>query len=317
MKKMSSFKPLYPGVKLSALIVSDTHIDCKHPLPALPKYWLRSAAKDAEKSSRRQDAFITVGDTTSRGSDKNWQMVAQALKKRNPANNMIFAIGNHDCWSDSGFDAAVENFYAFSKQITGNRREKPYFAHIINGYHFVFLGTDSDAGCEAQISDEQMSWFASEMEKAGASGKPVFVFCHQSLNGRHGLPRTWSREEKPDRDPAEGGIGERSEEVAAILKKYKNVFYFSGHSHMGLCGENKAAAEGYSSFEYEDGVWLINLPSLACGNHHGEVNTMGMGVVLEVYDGKVVIRPRFTSTHRWNKNVAIKDGKPYLEQIIE
>ena len=317
MKKMSSLKPLYNGIRLNALIVSDTHIDCKHPLPALPKYWLRSAAKDAEKSVHRMDAFITVGDTTSRGSEKNWQMVAQALKKRNPADRVIFAIGNHDCWNDDGFDAAIENFYKYSKSITGNKRETPYFSHIINGYHFVFLGTDSDSGCEAQFSDEQMAWFASEMEKAGKSGKPVFVFCHQSLNGRHGLPRTWDREEKPDRDPMEGGIGERSDEVAAILKKYKNVFYFSGHSHMGLCGENKAKTEGYSSFEYEDGVCLINLPSLACGNHHGEVDSMGIGVVLEVYEDRVVIRPRFTSTNRWNKSVMIKDGKPFLEQIIE
>ena len=306
MKKMSSLKPLYPGIKLNALIVSDTHIDCKHPLPALPKYWLRSAAKDAEKSVHRMDAFITVGDTTSRGSEKNWQMAAQAL----------FAIGNHDCWNDDGFDAAVQNFYKYSKLITGNKRETPYFSHIINGYHFVFLGTDSDSGCEAQFSDEQMAWFASKMEKAGKNGKPIFVFCHQSLNGRHGLPRTWDRDEKPGRDPMEGGIGERSDEVAAILKKYKNVFYFSGHSHMGLCGENKAKAEGYSSFETEDGVCLINLPSLACGNHHGEVDTMGIGVVLEVYENKVVIRPRFTSTRRWNKSVMIKDGKPYFEMNI-
>ena len=314
---MSSLKPLYPGIKLNALIVSDTHIDCRHPLPALPKYWLRSAAKDAEKSLNRMDAFITVGDTTSRGSEKNWQLTAQALKNRNPADKMIFAIGNHDCWNDDGFEAAVENFYRYSKTITGNKREKTYFSHIIKGYHFIFLGTDSDSGCEANFSDEQMNWLASEMEKAGKSGKPIFVFCHQSLNGRHGLPRTWDREEDPNRDPMEGGIGERSDEVASILKKYKNVFYFSGHSHMGLCGENKKAAEGYSSFEYEDGVCLINMPSLACGNHHGEVDTMGIGAVLEVYEDKVVIRPRFTSTHRWNKSVMIKDGKPYLEQIIE
>ena len=82
---------------------------------------------------------------------------------------------------------------------------------------------------------------------------------------------------------------------------------------MGLCGEARKSAENYASFEQEDGVTLVNLPSLACGNHHGEDRSLGIGVVVEAYLDRVVIRPRNFLTRSWVKSVAMKDGEPYYE----
>lgn len=314
---MSRIKPLYDNIRLNALIVSDTHIDEKHPTPVLPMHWLWHSVKDAQYSVRPMDAYITVGDTTSRGSRNNWLLAEKVFRGTKPADRIILTIGNHDTWNDDGFDAAISNYFEFVEKITGKKREKVYYSEIINGYYFIFIGTDAESGCEANLSDEEMMWFAAEMEKAGQSGKPIFVFCHQSLNGRHGLPRTWDAKEDPNADPMDGGIGERSDEVAAILKKYKNVYYFSGHSHMGLGGEKRKESEGYSTIEKEDDLRLINLPSLACGNHHCDDKSMGIGVVLEVYDDKVVLRPRKTATHSWNNRVAIQNGKMYFEDTID
>ena len=36
--------------------------------------------------------------------------------------------------------------------------------------------------------------------------------------------------------------------------------------------------------------------------------------MLEVYDGKVVIRPRNFRKKKMNKKTAIRNGKPYLEE---
>ena len=313
---MSAISPLYGNVKLYCTITSDIHIDIKHPMPWLPKYILKQSLKDSQNAAKKADAYISVGDTTSRGSDINWEMAKSCFKKYSPAKNILLAVGNHDLWGDDEFPEIIARFCRKVNDICGGSRETTYFSALLNGYKLIFLGSDDDAGCEAQISDEQMEWFKKEMAEGGATGKPIFVFCHQSLNGRHGLPRTWDRHEKPDRAPDEGGIGARSDEVAAILKQYKNVFYFSGHSHMGLGGENCLLSEGYSTFEQEDGVTLINLPSLSNGNHHGETPEIGMGVMLEVYEHRVVIRPRSFLKHRWNKSIIIKDGKPYFECII-
>ncbi|NMP37853.1 MAG: hypothetical protein GX051_06980 [Clostridiales bacterium] len=309
---MGKIKPLYENMQACFVITSDNHIDSKHPFPRIPMSFLRRSLKDAENAEIPVDAYITVGDTTSRGNETNWEMAKKCFADCKPAKQIMLTIGNHDTWNDDGYEAAIEQYLKSACEISGRKQDKTYFSAVINGCKLIFLGTTSDSGCAAVLGGEQLSWLGRELEHA-PEGKPVFVFCHQSLNGRHGLPRTWDKQEKPDRAPDEGGIGDESEQLADILKSHKNVFYFSGHSHMGLCGENMKEKEGYASFEKEDGLELINLPSLACGNHHGETDKMGIGVVVEVYAGRVVIRPRSFSRRRMNKKIIIRDRKPYLE----
>ncbi len=305
---MSSVK-----AKLIATVVSDVHMDIKNKSIRLLMHIFSNVLKSSKKL--KADAVITVGDTTSRGKRVNWNFVRRCFERvRNSAENIILTVGNHDCWSDGEdeYAAGIGEYYSAVKDITGRQLDKPYFSTVVKGYSFICLGNESDSGCDADISAEQLAWLKAELEKATAQGKPAFVFCHQSLNGRHGLPRTWDREEK-DWPPEEGGVGKSSDEITAILKSFKNVFYFSGHSHMGLCGEKTELREHYSTFECEDGLHLINLPSLCCGNHHGEVDGIGVGLMLEVYDDKVVLRPKNFFTGRYVKKVSIKNGKPYYE----
>lgn len=272
-----------------------------------------ASLKSAKKS--KADVFITVGDTTSAGSPVNWDLVRTCFKNvPDAAKKIILAVGNHDGWNDEdNYEAARAEYFSAYRDICKREINTTYFSEVINGYYFICIGSDSDSGCAAAISDTQMNWFRAKMKKAGQTNKPIFVFCHQSLNGRHGLPRTWDRHEDPNRPLTDGGIGDRSDEVAQILKAYKNVFYFSGHSHMGLCGEDMLKKEGYSTFENEDGVTLINLPSLSCGNHHGELQGLGMGFQLEIYDTKVVLRPKNYISGKWIKKLNIKANKPYYE----
>ncbi len=307
-------RPLYNDLKLCAEIISDVHLDIKRSHPTVPLFLFCRALKEAKKNNA--DALITVGDTTSRGNKVNWDYARKALKKV-PVNakNLILTVGNHDCWSDGEdeYASGIGEYYLACRDLMGRELEKPYFATYINGYSFICLGNESDMGCDADISEAQLEWLKAELKKATEDGKPAFVFCHQSLNGRHGLPRTWDKKEDPNRAPEEGGIGAKSEEVTEILKSFKNVFYFSGHSHMGLSGEEMQRNEGYSTFQCEDGLHLINLPSLCCENHHGVKNGLGIGMQLEIYSNKVVIRPKNYKFGLFIKDVSIKDGKPYYE----
>ena len=310
---MGKITPLRQDVKLLMTVTSDNHIDHKHPAPAVPMWFLTKSLKDSAAARRPVDVYLTIGDTTSRGSEKNWELAEKCFKKARPAKQIFLTVGNHDLWADESFEAAKERYLSHSNAICGTDHTETWFSHEVNGYKLIFLGNTVDAGCEAHLGETQLQWLNSELD--AAAGKPAFVFCHQSLNGRHGLPRTWDREETA-RDPMEGGIGTESDAVAAILKAHKNVFYFSGHSHMGLCGEERKKAEGYASFESEDGVTLVNLPSLACGNHHGDNRAMGIGVVIEVYADRVIIRPRNFARRTMNRKIAVKDGKPYWEQRV-
>lgn len=296
---------------LTATIVSDVHMDFSNPNIKLLLYGFKCALK-ATKSSGA-DAFITVGDTTSHGVRANWDYARSCFNEvKNCAENIILTVGNHDCWSDGDdeYASGIGEYYNAVKDIAGISLKKPYYSTVIKGYSFICLGNESDAGCEANISDEQLAWLKKELEKATQGGKPAFVFCHQSLNGRHGLPRTWDKNER-DWSPETGGVGEKSEELAALLKSFKNVFYFSGHSHMGLCGEDMLKREGYSSFELEDGLHRVNLPCLSRVNHHGEIKGRGIGLQLEVYENKVILRPKNYITGKWIKQLNIKGGKPY------
>lgn len=307
---MSKAKTLYSGAKLSCAIVSDTHIDIKHPFPFIPKFLLKSAVNDAAKSNA--DAFVIIGDTTSRGSEINWKMTKETFAKAKKPKKMLIAIGNHDTWDDESTEVAMKRYFDSTAQITGKRREHTYFAEVVNGYHFIFIGGEKDNGCGAYITDEQVAFLDNALAQADNSGKPAFVFCHQSINMKHGLPRTFDKDET-DTDPFDGGIGAKSDEVEAVLKKHSKVFYFSGHSHMGISGDERFAKEGYSTFEKDDNLTLINLPSLACGNHHGDINDLGMGLQLEAYDDKIVLRPRSFLKHKWINKVILRNGKPYYE----
>lgn len=309
-------------IKFSATVVTDIHIDTTNENLRFSKFSLKRTLKLTERS--KLDAYITVGDNTSRGSEENWTVMRKCFKTANTKTPKIITVGNHDCYCDidpekgeNEYQKAIARYFSYVEEITGMKQEKIYFSRTIKGYKIISLGNESDAGCEANISNAQIEWLRKELEDGTKDGKPVFVFCHQSLNGRHGLPRTWDRHEDPNRAPDEGGVGEKSEEIADVLKSFKNVFYFSGHSHMGLCGEDMKKKEGYSSFEEEDGVHLINLPSLNGRNHHGEIAKKGYGAEIRVYDDKVRIVPRNYITGKYCKDINIKDSKPYYEVKIQ
>lgn len=301
---------------LSCVIVSDTHIDEDHTLPWLPQRLLKNVLSDCSKSTERQDALVIVGDTTSHGVAGNWSLVEKCFGEYpDPADNILLAVGNHDTWSDN-YENAISQYYKSSKAICGVERDKPYFSSDINGYKLIVMGSEGDSTGHPVISDAQLEWLDTELSEGTKQGNPVFVFNHEPLNGRHGLPITADAEEPVNPDPMDSAIGERSEEVEAILKKYDNVFFFSGHSHMGFCGEKTMESKGYASIEEEDGLVMVNLPSISCGNHHGETNRNCAGIVLEVYADKVVIRLRDFRFRTWIKSVALQDGKSCYEVPI-
>lgn len=315
---MSLLDTRYGRPRLHLLIVADTHIDEKHPHPRVPMDLLAGAIGDSRDAKTSVDAFVIIGDTTSRGSDRNWEMTKEVFARAGrPAARTLIAIGNHDTWSDEGGETAIGRYLRYSAEITGEERGKTYFSTVINGVHLIFPGSESDKGCDAEISEEQFSWLREELDSAAGSGLPILVFCHQPLCGTHGLPRTSCRDES-DTDPLDGGVGEDSPRLEKLLSEYVDVYYFSGHSHMGYAGEKRFAEEGYSSFETRGSLTLVNLPSLACGNHHCEEGQgkFGLGLQLEIYDDRIVLTPRDTENRCGLDRLSVSGGKPYLEKTF-
>lgn len=312
---MGKIKTLYDNPILTAAVISDPHIDVKNPVKMFPMMMLKLALRDVKKSERPFDCFISVGDTTSRGNETNWDMALECFEKyKNPAKNVILAVGNHDCWNDKAFVEAKRVFLLYFERICGKKQDKTYFSYDINGCKLIFLGNEDNSGCDAQISDEQVDWLKNELDSADKA-KPILIFCHQSFNQKHGLPKTWEKELK-DWPVNEGGIGEKSDEIEAIVKQYDNVYYFSGHIHMGFSGENSLKNNGYSSFEEDGRTVRVNVPSLSSGNHHGENNSPCTGLIIEVYRDRVILRPRNFRKRKFIESFPIRNSKPYFEKEL-
>jgi hypothetical protein len=117
------------------------------------------------------------------------------------------------------------------------------------------------------------------------------------------LPYIWDKNE--DDPPEKGGIGEQSAQVEAILKKYDNVFYVSGHIHGGFKNADSKIGPAYASVETMENdngnpITLINLPSYLYPDFvRGGHIANGCGWVVEAYDDEVLLRARNFATGTW------------------
>ena len=228
------------------------------------------------------DAIVVVGDMTNHGERTQYQKFYDCVNKSIKASKFIPVAGNHDTRTENlrEEDPTYEFIRAYN-EYSGKNLTKPYFTEEVKGYTFIVLFTEN-------LSDEQISWFDSEMEKAAKKDKPIFVMCHWPINGVCG---------QMEIDPGMG-MGAQSDKVQAILEKYKNVFYFCGHVHAGLRGEVSNKLFGNQSVETIKGVHYINLPSYMYLNTEGWASNnggnllSGCGYIAEVYKNEVVLRAR-------------------------
>ena len=236
----------------------------------------------------RVDAIVAVGDMTDHGEREQYEAFYKCVKEEVTSSKFIAAVGNHDTWTtgSNGENPTYEFLRAYNG-YSGKNLTEAYYTEEVKGYTFIVLATEAD-NTSAYLSEKQISWLDSELEKATEGGKPVFVLCHWPLDGTCGQMEIDS----------EHGMGAQSAEVQAVLEKYKNVFYFSGHLHAGLRGELSNKIFGHQSVETINGVHYINLPSfmfpntrsLTTGN--GGNILPGCGYIAEVYENEVVLRAR-------------------------
>ena len=250
---------------------------------------------DYDKATVKPDALILAGDITDHGEEAEWKQVQAHFENYKVADRLLFAIGNHDTWTrDTGDKTFQQLFSEYSKAITGVKTSKVYYSTKVNGYYFIFLGSEQDMTA-AYFSNAQIKWLESEMKKAAKTKLPIFVVSHWPINKTHGLPVSWGDEEYTD---LTGGIGEQSDKVKNILNKYKNVFYITGHIHNGFSSAKTAEKNGYQSVEKLGNITLVNLPSVSFGTKNGYM-LPGTGYNVEVYKTKVIFRARSYATGTW------------------
>ena len=285
------FEPADPkACNLNFAAISDIHMTDS----IFRAFMLELGLYEMEHADTRLDALVVTGDITDHGEYGDWENLKKTFAKYDPADNIIFGLGNHDTWTDEGYEKSREYFIKYNKEITGHDFDKPYYSYQVNDYTFIVLASEGDR-VSAYFSPEQIAWLDAEMAKAAQEDKPIFVVSHWPINQSHGLPETWGDEE-PQLD--DGGMGDQSAEVEAILKKHKNVFLLSGHIHNGVVNDRQEDVYHYRSVESDGSFHSINLPTYMYATIRGRVSN-GTGMQFEVYDDSVLIRTRSYSAGVW------------------
>ncbi len=302
-----SYEPKNDDCKLTFAAISDTHI-LEYPEDVYKLTLLEMGLYDMEKAENSLDALVISGDFTNNGKREQYKKIEKSFSKYSPADSIIFSGGNHDAWArdaetqEERIETAKELFIEYNEKIAGREVDNVYYSEVINGYTFIVLGSEGSEEDDPVVSDTQLNWLDTELAKATADGKPVFVVSHWPFNGTHGLPNTWEGAPAdkviPDLDPATGGFGERNDEIFAVMNAYKNVVLISGHIHNGIVNNVEDTKYGYSSVEQIGNIWSVNLPVYHTITNRGRT-APGMGFVFEVYESEIIVRARSFSGGVW------------------
>ncbi|MBP9989311.1 MAG: metallophosphoesterase, partial [Ruminococcus sp.] len=153
-----------------------------------------AACEDVSNISENVDAFFIAGDIAENGLRCEYQYITEKLVNAK-TDNFLMLVGNHDVRLKN-YKNTVKNFTAFANNLNEKiasplRISSLNYRYDVKGYTFIVLGTDKTVFEESYFSQEQLDWLDTNLKDATASGKPVFVLCHQSLKLTHGLPDTW------------------------------------------------------------------------------------------------------------------------------
>lgn len=263
--------------KLKIILWGDPQLSCISPLRSARVF---AACKDLQNSHSVFDALVLLGDIAESGSWCEYRFMQKLLSPVAEKFKYIFAVpGNHDI-RIRNFKKQAQRFASFLRSIENGRPcpdGRYWFSESVNGYKFIMLGADRAAFEGSYISPAQLEWLNNELDSEKNSGKPVFVFNHQPLKRTNGLPVTFLGKGK-----WRGSVGNESNKILEIFKKYNNVIYITGHLH--YCT---------SQYTYEDcgSFKAISVPTIGVVNH-GAFSKFTQGYILTVFDDKIVAKSR-------------------------
>ena len=195
--------------------------------------------------------------------------------------------GNHESYPALGVGSNIDE--TLWEETTG----KPVYYSFSQGDDvFVMLGMKSERANDL-FTDGALEWFGNTLE--ANRNKRCFVFFHApELSDKTADPSgTWSSLM----------TGTSGAAFLALVKHYKNIVWFHGHTHVTLGVEQPPVSDIYVM-----GYRSIHIPSLVSPrfynpstgtledyyiDEHGTKiwgSTLAEGYIVDVYDGKIVVR---------------------------
>ncbi|XRG79816.1 carbohydrate-binding protein [Rossellomorea sp. GAMAL-10_SWC] len=240
--------------KFSFMTISDTHSVAQGDINDVR---LDNALSDAV--SNNVQSVSVVGDLTQNGTDAQYNTLMKTMNKY-PQLDRNLVLGNHDVRWMGGFETAKNRF------LTHTDMPGVYYDKWINGYHFIYLATETDEKDSAYISDTQMKWLSDRLAENASLDKPIFLFLHQPLDNT-------VYDEYPS-DPYQSDEIQ-DQKLEDIIGKYPQSVFITGHIHYPLTLPGSFYNKQYFTM-MRDGAIADN----------------GQGLILDVYADRVVINGR-------------------------
>ncbi|MDF2568272.1 MAG: hypothetical protein K0R90_1728, partial [Oscillospiraceae bacterium] len=218
---------------------------------------------------------------------------------------LIYAVGNHDLRGGDGYTAQLQRF--LSKTGTTDTNGKAYYYKEINGAKFIVLGSEHTGENEynnAELSQQQLTWFENTLKEHSKLREPIFVFLHQPLkNTTAGTTGGFQWH----------GVNQDAK-VREILKKYPQAVWFSGHTHWELeSNSNMFTGYGKDFSAFNDG----GVGKLYTDNDKDKEGSQGLFV--EVYKDKILVKGRDFENKLWvtSAQFMIDTTLPSVEKVKE
>ena len=260
---------------LNFSILSDSHIEGNN----FTRYRVfNNALQNVEKNRSGTDAIVFLGDNTMNGNLGESILFhgTTALLLKNET--VLPVLGNHDVGNGQGDYQKLQNrWYTYTKAFFGRELEHPYYHEVIDGCYFIVLGTEAQTVNTIQVSETQLQWLQSVLDKAAASGKPAFVFLHHPV--RSAVDETGRRTT-------------RLNEILTAYNREHDLFVFVGHTHRPL---NLDSFDNYGFPE----TYLPCLTKLYGEKDNEPHDDTGVGLEVELYKNEIVLRGRDFYRGKW------------------
>jgi hypothetical protein len=307
---------------ISFQVITDTHV--REHADHIHNRHLEKALEDIASYSHGSSGIMHVGDVTDRGLPQEYQELQRILGAHGESLPPIrYTVGNHDIgailWGDPPLNLTTmtqhevgevlgysgdmgqveahdieENQNSISIEELWHKRLSDFTAitgmngsyhdHWIDGYHYIFLGTEQPHPKDCDMSADQLQWLETKLSEQALPEQPIFVFLHQPLM-----------------DTVAGSMKEQgwygvNQDAAlkAVLSRYPQVILFSGHTHWQLEAQHTM---------YEGGGQLptmFNASSVAYLWTDEDEHLEGSeSLHVDVYRDRVVVKGRNHVTGSW------------------
>jgi hypothetical protein len=286
-----------------------------------------TALKQMNIINPNSKALIINGDITNGGGIGEYDAVRHVIYNNAVPFTIISSIGNHEFYEAKWNNYKTSEEEMFSRFYEFAGVDKPYYSKVVKGIPFIVLGTEKYMGFykdlpnvkeqfpkwdgnidHVYMSDEQLDFLRSQLEKYSKQNKPVFVLSH------HVLKETISG----SRQSPYLNDYMQYDELMSILGNYSNAFFFSGHSHWTLelpdWAVNVKVPGGDKKGFTAVNTGAIQTGWMSAGPNGGEVVTpdggsFNQGLQIEVFDDEVVIKGRNFKTNRWMQEYIVQIGE--------